>query len=111
MGTEQRIKPGETRWDGTEVWQNGGWVCAICGNPTEDTYCEEHAPSEADMDNRVHQWKYLGKPEQGTLCGMRAFHPLFPNVRVLNMVPNPREITCGDCNYLMQKIEGGPICV
>jgi hypothetical protein len=102
---------GATRWDDTEIWMHGGWVCAKCHTPVESEPCAEHAPKLDEMDNRTHQWKALGKPEEGSLCGLPAFHKDWPKVRTITMVPDPREITCGDCRYLMQKIEGGPIRV
>lgn len=99
--------------DGTEIWDDslapGGWVCAICRNPVESEPCPDHYPEIGDK--RTHQWKRLFHPEDGTLCGQSATHHLFPKFRMVNMSANPGDVTCGDCSYLMQKIEGGPISV
>lgn len=101
------------RNDGTAVWDDrlppGGWVCAICRNPVESEPCPDHYPEIGDK--RIHQWKRLFAPELGTLCGQKATHPLFPKFRTVNMSASPNDVSCNDCIYLMQKIEGGPIHV
>jgi len=75
----------------------------------ESEPCDEHYPDLKDF--RTHQWKRFGKPEHGTLCGQAAHHHLFPRFRMVTINADPRAVTCNDCNYLMQKIEGGPIRV
>lgn len=95
------------RNDGTEVWDDtlapGGWVCAICRTPVESTPCDEHYPNPTDF--RTHQWKQLFHPEKGTLCGVAAFDKTFPRFQMVNMIADPREITCNDCIYHMHRVE------